>query len=425
MKSTKINGLSILKQMLIMSLCLIMLIGSALAQNVNVKEFYEGDNDYLFFVNTLSDGRLLFGGSKCLDESKDITRKWLLCLNPDRTVNWEYISPEEEASTVFAVSERPDGTIAVLFDMGDEDHEAPEGARTKIRYFTQSGQATGKETDLPGIIQSKTNDTSCLVQMFLPTEEDNKTRYIITDWDGNPLDENNEILSGKKLFYEEIKGGILLYDSVSAKDGRARIIKKESLEGKPLWSVTLDPIWTGTSAVRIDEIVNTKDGGCTALVCEGKAGDSDSFVWKYALLKLDTEGNVQWTYKDETEKESTNSRIMIINRKIVLYSAPDQKDEKNINTPRVFQWFDLEGNHLGNNRLYLQNMQFPAMVPYLTPENGNDTVHAVITDFGLLSSTEELWVFANACACSTREDGTDEIIVGSEDYVSIQIKEPR
>ncbi len=44
-----------------------MLIGSALAQNVNVKEFYEGDNDYLFFVNTLSDGRLLFGGSKCPD----------------------------------------------------------------------------------------------------------------------------------------------------------------------------------------------------------------------------------------------------------------------------------------------------------------------------------------------------------------------
>ncbi len=425
MESTNRKSLTILKQMLTLVLCLIMLIGSALAENVNVKAFYSGENDYLFFLRTLSDGRLLFAGSKCLDESKDITRKWLLCLNPDRTVSWEYITPEEEASTVFAASERPDGTIAVLFDMGDEDYKAPEGARTKIRYFTQTGQATGKEADLPGIIQSKTNDVSCLVQMFLPTEEDDKTRYIITDWDGNPLDENNEILYEKKLFCEKIKDGLLLYDSVSAEDDRARIIKKESIEGKPLWNVTLDPIWTDTSAVRIDEIVNTKDGGCAALVCEGKSGDSGSIVWKYALIKLDTEGNVQWTYKDETEKESTNSRIMIINRKIVLYSAPDQDDGKNIDTPRVFQWFDMEGNHLGNSRLFLQNTLFPAMVPYLTPEDGNDTAHAVITDFGLLSGTEELWVFANACACRTRDDGTDEIIAGSEDNVSIQIKEPR
>ena len=192
MVSTKMNGLTFLKRILTLSLCLVMLIGSALAENVNVEEFYTGENDYLFFLRTLSDGRLLIAGSKCLDESKDTTRKWLLCLNPDHTVNWEYITPEEEASTIFAASERPDGTIAVLFDMGDEDHKAPEGARTKIRYFTQDGQPTGKEVNLPGCVQSETDADVYIVQMIIPENEDDPVLYVKTDWDGNPIDDNTQ-----------------------------------------------------------------------------------------------------------------------------------------------------------------------------------------------------------------------------------------
>ena len=139
----------------------------------------------------LSDGRLLIAGSKCLDESKDTTRKWLLCLNPDHTVNWEYITPEEEASTIFAASERPDGTIAVLFDMGDEDHAAPEGARTKIRYFTQDGQPTGKEVNLPGCVQSNSDIGVYIAQMIVPDDENEPVRYFKTDWDGNLIEDSN------------------------------------------------------------------------------------------------------------------------------------------------------------------------------------------------------------------------------------------
>ena len=88
-------------------------------------------------------------------------------------------------------SERPDGTIAVVFDMGDEDYEAPEGARSKIRYYTPDGQPTGKETDLPGVIMSIT-DTD-IVQMLLPEEENDDYRYILTDWEGNVMDESDEL----------------------------------------------------------------------------------------------------------------------------------------------------------------------------------------------------------------------------------------
>ena len=189
MKSTKMNGLTFLKRLLTLSLCLVMLIGSALAQHLNLEEFYTEENDYLFSLSTLKDGRLLIAGSKCLDESKDITRKWLLCLNPDYTVSWEYITPEEEAGTIFAVSERPDGTLAIVFDMGDEDHAAPEGARTKIRYFTQDGQPTGKEINLPGFIQSHSSYTdSYIVQTIVPDDENEPVLYIKTDWDGNEIE---------------------------------------------------------------------------------------------------------------------------------------------------------------------------------------------------------------------------------------------
>lgn len=191
MESTKMNRLTFLKRILTLSLCLVMLIGSALAQNVNVEEFYTGENDYLFYLCTLSDGQLLIAGSKCLDESKDTTRKWLLCLNPDHTVNWEYITPEEEASTIIFASERPDGTLAVLFDMGDEDHAAPEGARTKIRYFTQDGQPTGKEVNLPGCVQSESDIGVYIPQMIVPDDENEPVRYITTDWDGNLIEDSN------------------------------------------------------------------------------------------------------------------------------------------------------------------------------------------------------------------------------------------
>ncbi len=196
MESTKINGLTFLKRILTLGLCLAMLIGSAIAENVNVKQFYSGDQDNLFFLRTLSDGRLLFGGSKCLDENKDIDRKWLLCLNPDRTVSWEYITPEEEASTVLLASERPDGTLAVVFDMGDEDYEAPEGARSKIRYFTMDGQPTGKEVNLPGAVQIKEDaDDSYIKLMCFSTEDEDTVYYIRVDWDGNLLNSNNEIIT--------------------------------------------------------------------------------------------------------------------------------------------------------------------------------------------------------------------------------------
>ena len=170
-----------------------MLAGTVLAGNINMEEFCRKDLDDLWFLLTLSDGQQLFGGSKTLDESKDITRKWLLCLNPDQTVCWEYITPEEEASTVMNASERPDGTIAVVFDMGDEDYEAPEGARSRIRYFTLDGQPTGKETDLPGVIM-KITDTD-IVQMLLPEEENDDYRYILTDWEGNVIDDNYDFRS--------------------------------------------------------------------------------------------------------------------------------------------------------------------------------------------------------------------------------------
>ena len=49
MESTKINGLTFLKRILTLGLCLAMLIGSAIAENVNVKQFYSGDQDNLFF----------------------------------------------------------------------------------------------------------------------------------------------------------------------------------------------------------------------------------------------------------------------------------------------------------------------------------------------------------------------------------------
>ncbi len=408
-----------------MVLALALLAGSALAENVNVRQFYSNEGDYLFYLRTLSDGRMLFGGSKQADAGKDISRKWLLCLNEDRTVSWEYITPEAEAGTICSATERPDGTIAVVYDMGDEDHEAPEGKNTLIRFYTPDGQATGREmafADPAGVDE----ETSHIVMYHTPAEG-GQEQVMVMDWDGSRVFElDTSGLGDEVLHFEWIIGGVMLYGANAAQDGRARVkrVKGKNIEGETVWDLTLDHLWEDSDTARADDLVMTVDGGCAVLVNEAKTNDSGAVVWRSAVVKIDEEGRVQWTCKDETEKEDNNCRLYFASGKIVMYIPPDIKDDWDPDAPRIFRWFERSGEDLGTTELVLKPEDFPILQRFLVPEDGSEPAKAMIDYVSVYGEDTGLLVSADVCAYRPGEDGIQETIEGSDDTVVLTVPEP-
>ena len=100
-----------LKRVLLLGLCLALLAGTALANEV-VDISSEG-YDCFGYTYTLPDGRLLFTGCHGTPGNYMDSKARILCLNPDRTVSWEYIYPEEGSWDFGGVVLMKDGTLCV------------------------------------------------------------------------------------------------------------------------------------------------------------------------------------------------------------------------------------------------------------------------------------------------------------------------
>ena len=101
----------ILKKALLLGLCLALLAGSALAAEV-VDISSEG-YDCIGYDLTLPDGRLIFTGCHGKPGNYMDQKARILCLNPDRTVSWEYIHPAEGSWDFCGMILMKDGTLCV------------------------------------------------------------------------------------------------------------------------------------------------------------------------------------------------------------------------------------------------------------------------------------------------------------------------
>ena len=124
-------------------LCLMLLCGAACAEEMHV--LGRGNWDYLEYGCTLPDGRLVLTGEKTMNRPDHVMGAWLLCLNPDLTVSWEVVDEEENGyDSVRKAVVLPDGTIAAAVDDFRNDQYV-----SMIKTYTQDGEATGKEAELP------------------------------------------------------------------------------------------------------------------------------------------------------------------------------------------------------------------------------------------------------------------------------------
>ncbi|MBR3429860.1 MAG: hypothetical protein IKG87_07170 [Clostridia bacterium] len=74
-------------------ICLLVLCSCAFAENT--VNFSGPGYDALQYACTLPDGRMIFTGYRGAKGNYQESRARLLCLNPDKTVSWEYFDPSE------------------------------------------------------------------------------------------------------------------------------------------------------------------------------------------------------------------------------------------------------------------------------------------------------------------------------------------
>ncbi len=380
MKVTKtMNGIRILKRMMMLCLCLALMLGSACAGSV--VEFTQSTGQPLDFQCALPDGRLLLTGSADPASGVAATVERIVCMNPDGTVSWEYTGEAKEYSYrgCYDTAVLADGTIAaVVID------ESPDGMAMTAKFFTQDGRLTGKEIAIESNLAVHAAKSSYLM-MAMGSIEGNRTEVF--DWDGNKLfSYDGLVISGG---YGSVAEGddLVLCGSVAETDSKAVILKLDGVQDKVLWRTELDFQWPDTKDADLYYAVKTADGGCVAMLRElsGAAAD-DIYQYRLALVKFDAEGRLQWVNKDIVE-DNGNYGLAACDGKIVLYAGPPADMDK----PLVFRWLDETGRELGTTELTVQSEDCTELKKYLAKQ-GSMTMGRL----EMIPEADGLWAVAPA-----------------------------
>ncbi len=354
-----------IKRLLALCLCLVLLAGTACAEGIVT---IASGRDDLEYRCTLPDGRIVLAGSKTPDGEGSSPRACVLCLNPDRTVSWEFIDRDENGfSSVYQVTVLPDGTIAAVFVRFEGENRTQ-----RAKFFTQDGQLTGREREIPGDPVIYGTGPSWLM-LYLWDDQKMEASTALTDWDGGeiarysglavPGGYGSVIRNTEELF-------VVGQDSLG--DGcHATILKLDSRNGEALWQTTLPWQLPGTTGSMFIQGTETEDGGYAVWLTEYNPGLTDApDTQDDFLVKLDAEGRVQWITREGIAGKNLGVRSVFSgNGKIGVCCLPQENGSAGLGK-WVFAWFDLDGKALGTTELNLDSVSFPGTDPEYSGTSG-------------------------------------------------------
>ena len=348
-----------LRRTLLLCLCMALLAGSALANEV-VDIGTEG-YDCLCYECTLPDGRLLFSGDMGTVGNYADSRARLLCMNPDMTVSWEYVDPEEGDCRFWGAAVLEDGTIGALHD--NSPYQNPVGK--KLKFFTQEGEPTGKEFVFPNAeFMPHGVRTSGLRIWCIPEDAEGYDEFI--DWNGNVI-----------LSYENRQSPMNVVDiMIEEEDGRvfggresglrpcARIAKVD-YQGNLLWETVLPLMLEGAEEGMLTDLVKADDGGYLGLLQETGPHDQNGYTefCEYAVVKFSANGRLLW--KNSTAFDGRTDLwigcLTKYNGMLVTEIEQRRSTDYSMNVPHVFLWMDEEGNELGTTELVMKKEDLPRL----------------------------------------------------------------
>ena len=336
-----------MKKMILLVLCLSIL--SSFAYSESVISFNGPGYDALGYACTLADGRMIFTGYRGEEGNYQESRARLLCLNPDKTVSWEYWDPAEGQCGYGAALMCGDGTLAVIFS----NSPYQKLTERKIKFFTTEGEPLEKTVDI--FYDDSLLNAVCpsfLQITVIPGDAEVFYRYFL-DWDGNELFKiaSNEEITIEKSF--EAEDGVVLMGCEPTWPSNAKIMKLD-LKGNILWETVLPTHLEHLPDARLEYCTQTSDGGYLALYFESAGLESDGKTPEryQALVKFNRDGRMLWMNHDcfpQGEFKQCKG-LYEYDGKYVMELNTTQKSFS-ISNPRVFLWFDEEGRELGQTEL--------------------------------------------------------------------------
>lgn len=375
----------LLMRILTACLCAVLTVSSVYAEEIADI----GTTDYECYErlarwDTLPDGRLLFAGNRSAEARDDKDQPWIVCLNEDRTVSWEYLDDTVGTTGFYHAHVLQDGTIGVWFWQMFDNEDIP--SIQSLRFFTQDGKPTGKEVVLnTDEYVTINNVTSSYLVRNHYTETERWSDMI--DWDGNVIARfgGKGAMSHPYCMIEE-EDGLILFGSGWTDDTNDNITKTD-LQGNVIWKKTISSPWRDDIVPDIDSPVKTEDDGY--LVVQHvyfTLPDTGGLGVQTALTKLDRDGNTIWIKPVDEEECMRYTEMKVYDGKTVLvYVLPENAGKQQ--SVWKFHWFDGKGNELGITELK------PEDLPVSSTDAGQEKI--TIEGFQLVPMKDGLWGVAS------------------------------
>ena len=329
-----------MKKGLLLVLCVMICCAAACAES-SVSISAEGE-DWMSYAFTLPDGRMIFTGSRGKVGNYQESKARLLCLNPDRTVSWEYWDPAEGHAHFRGAALLEDGTIGVVYvNSPYQETEAIE-----IRKFSIEGKPIGNAIDLfkGGMTSGLVDDiTSACIRMNVYTEDGKEQRGFL-DWEGNLIFsfDRKKMIGVRSTF--AAGDGLVLAGNEIGGSANAKIMKVDP-QGNVIWETVLPLMLENGARAWIDQCVQTPDGGYLAWIIES---DYNSDQWAHALARFDQNGRKLWLNResfDDTPTIGCTHLIEYQGKAVMLVR------DHSLGLTQVFRWFDANGREIGATEL--------------------------------------------------------------------------
>ncbi len=391
-------------RILLLCLCTAMLAGTAGAEEiVDISDYAFTDVKY---QGTLADGRVLLAGMADRQGKGAESLPRLLCLNPDRTVSWDYLDEAAPLASYIGAAVLADGRIgAVLWDNGDEQDTG-----FTLQFFTPEGEPAGKDIPVPVPESAYHNFLTSSRMVFADQRNNGETNYLL-DWKGNRITQMTGLdmnLQGCGVIEE--KDGLVLFGASDQKDYHAAAIEKRDFRGKLIWKQSLS-VGTDTEGGSFLVAVPAEDGGYLIVQSELQfLKDFNQAGYLNALVKLDRRGKVQWTGTEGLEDETTVCRgLARFGGKIAAFfhTGDTEPDETVRDAPLLFRWFDESGKPLGTTMLNIGLEDFERLGQYTDA----DSIVDVRYDYHLVPMPDGLWATASLLVSGADGDTAADLLL--------------
>ena len=397
---------------------------TGIAEKEDLVELDSEQREWLEYRCSLPDGGLILTGGMCLSGAGKETGAYVLCLNADRTVRWEYTDREKngytsaEKATVLS-----DGTIAVVV------WDYPR--KIAINFFTLQGKRARKKLDLTKIC-GKTGQITDITPSFIMKSDfvgdviaqDYRYETTLYNWQGKEISRyNGLIVNGGYGFSVTGSEELVTFGQDTVYNSHAVFSKTDWLQGRVLWETVLDYQQPETDMAVLDDIVETESGYIGWLRETKPAGDS--YEHTSYLVRFDAEGRLLWI----RDKESLYGGVLLselfyCNGKLVMQYLSKEDESWSRGEPVRFLWTDLNGTELGTTELTLRPEDFRLMQDRQDPEEKGVYRYPVLGINQMIQMKDGLWAYATLYIAE-KSDGDDAILYppDEQEYVLIRIPE--